>query len=145
MPVSIPVGYESGCHTLVLGATGAGKTFSETWVACRLIEAGHGAIAIDPKGDQTLRSELQAATQRVGVRFEDYHPRRGAAPRDHPRQPPAGGAGVGWLVSTRLWHSPDCPHALQLAGDPITLKSHQELSELLLINLGDLWVVKRSF
>jgi hypothetical protein len=29
LPVSIPVGYESGCHTLVLGATGAGKTVSE--------------------------------------------------------------------------------------------------------------------
>jgi DNA helicase HerA-like ATPase len=49
MPVSIPVGYEAGCHTLVLGGTGAGKTFGETWVARRLIEAGHGVIVIDPR------------------------------------------------------------------------------------------------
>jgi conjugal transfer pilus assembly protein TraD len=74
MPVWIPVGYESGCHTLVLGATGAGKTFSEAWIACRLIEAGHGAIVIDPKGDQMLRGELQAAAQRRGAQFLEWTP-----------------------------------------------------------------------
>jgi len=41
-PVRIPVGFRSGCHTLVVGATGSGKTVSETWIASRLIEQGHG-------------------------------------------------------------------------------------------------------
>jgi conjugal transfer pilus assembly protein TraD len=74
MPVSIPVGYQSGKHTLVLGATGSGKTVSEAWIACRLIEAGHGAVVIDPKGDEMLREELIAAAQRRRARFVEWTP-----------------------------------------------------------------------
>jgi conjugal transfer pilus assembly protein TraD len=74
MPVSIPVGYESGCHTLVLGATGAGKTISETWIATRLIEAGHGAVVIDPKGDPALCHALQGAAHARGARFYEWTP-----------------------------------------------------------------------
>ncbi len=73
-PVSIPVGYGSGSHTLVLGATGTGKTVSEAWVASRLIEAGHGAVVIDPKGDALLRSTLAAAAERRGARFHEWTP-----------------------------------------------------------------------
>jgi hypothetical protein len=57
--VQIPVGHSSGVHTLVLGATGSGKTVTQTWHVCRLIEAGHGAIVIDPKGDRLLGPEAQ--------------------------------------------------------------------------------------
>jgi conjugal transfer pilus assembly protein TraD len=74
LPVSIPVGYESGCHTLVVGATGSGKTVSETWIACRLIEQGHAAIVIDPKGDRLLRDQLQLAADRAGRRFLEWTP-----------------------------------------------------------------------
>lgn len=73
-PVSIPVGYQSGSHTLVLGATGSGKTVSEAWVASRLIEAGHGAVAIDPKGDRLLREQLALAAGRRGCRFLEWTP-----------------------------------------------------------------------
>lgn len=66
---SIPVGYESGSHTLVVGATGSGKTVTQTWIVSRLIEAGHGAIVIDPKGDQLLARELEAAAHRRGAPF----------------------------------------------------------------------------
>jgi hypothetical protein len=75
--VSIPVGYESGKHTLMpgaAGATGAGKTVSQTWICTRLIEAGHGAVVIDPKGDSLLRSELQAVAEREGRRFCEWAP-----------------------------------------------------------------------
>jgi conjugal transfer pilus assembly protein TraD len=74
MPVSIPVGYESGCHTLFLGATGAGKTVSEAWVATRLVDARYGAIALDPKGDTMLRDELEAAAIRAGRPFLQWTP-----------------------------------------------------------------------
>lgn len=72
MPVSIPVGYGSGSHTLVVGATGSGKTVSEAWIAGRLIQDGHGAVVIDPKGDRTLRDELQAAAAHIGVKFLEW-------------------------------------------------------------------------
>jgi len=74
LPVSIPVGYESGSHTLVVGATGSGKTVSEAWIACRLIEAGHGAIVIDPKGDRMLREELRCAATHRGAQFLEWTP-----------------------------------------------------------------------
>jgi conjugal transfer pilus assembly protein TraD len=74
MPVSIPVGYESGCHTLFLGATGAGKTVSEAWVATRLVDAGYGAIALDPKGDKMLRDELERSAVRAGRPFLEWTP-----------------------------------------------------------------------
>ena len=74
LPVSIPLGRESGCHTLVVGATGSGKTVSEAWIACRLIEQGHGAIVVDPKGDRMLREQLLAAATRRDARFLEWTP-----------------------------------------------------------------------
>jgi conjugal transfer pilus assembly protein TraD len=74
MPVSIPVGYCSGSHTLVVGATGSGKTVSEAWIVGRLIEAGHGAVVIDPKGDRMLRDELAESAARRGAAFLEWTP-----------------------------------------------------------------------
>jgi hypothetical protein len=65
LTASIPVGYDSGSHTLVVGATGSGKTVSEAWIVCRLIDGLHGAIVIDPKGDAMLREELRASAERL--------------------------------------------------------------------------------
>ena len=68
--VHIPVGGCGGRHTLVLGATGSGKTVTQAWIAGRLIAAGHGAVVVDPKGDRTLRDELhRAAAPRSAARF----------------------------------------------------------------------------
>jgi len=74
LPVAIPVGYRSGSHTLIVGATGAGKTVSEAWIACRLIDAGYGAITIDPKGDLMLHEQLRRAAVRAGVPFLAWTP-----------------------------------------------------------------------
>jgi conjugal transfer pilus assembly protein TraD len=74
LAVSIPVGYSSGSHTLVLGATGSGKTVSEAWIAGRLIEHGHGGVVIDPKGDSLLKHELLAAAERRGASFLEWTP-----------------------------------------------------------------------
>lgn len=73
-PVSIPAGDTSGSHTLVLGATGSGKTVSTTWVAARLVEHGHAGIVIDPKGDPLLHDQLQTAAERRGVPFLKWTP-----------------------------------------------------------------------
>src|SRR3954452_463758 len=62
--VRIPVGTTSGRHTLVVGATGSGKTVTEAFIAGQLIRAGHGAVVIDPKGDRLLRDELEHAARR---------------------------------------------------------------------------------
>jgi conjugal transfer pilus assembly protein TraD len=75
IPVTMPVGYRSGMHTLVVGATGAGKTVSEAWIACRLIEAGHGAVVIDPKGDGMLREQLALSAEASRARFLEWTPR----------------------------------------------------------------------
>jgi conjugal transfer pilus assembly protein TraD len=63
--VRIPVGAGSGRHTLVVGATGSGKTVTQAWIAGRLIRAGHGAVVIDPKGDRLLREELEHAARKA--------------------------------------------------------------------------------
>jgi type IV secretory pathway TraG/TraD family ATPase VirD4 len=72
LPVTIPIGHTSGRHTLVVGATGSGKTVTETWITSRLIEHGHAAIIIDPKGDQLLRTECRAAANRVDRPFLEW-------------------------------------------------------------------------
>jgi conjugal transfer pilus assembly protein TraD len=73
-PVSIPVGETAGSHALVLGATGSGKTVSEAWIAGRLIAHGHGAIVIDPKGDEMLRTELQTVARLARRPFLEWTP-----------------------------------------------------------------------
>ncbi len=74
MPVRVPVGYRSGSHTLVVGATGSGKTVTQAWIAGRLIDAGHAAVVVDPKGDPHLHAELQAAATLAGRPFLVWSP-----------------------------------------------------------------------
>jgi conjugal transfer pilus assembly protein TraD len=73
-PVAIPLGGIAGSHSLILGATGSGKTVSEAWIAGRLIEQGHGAIVIDPKGDQMLRNELRRVAATANRGFLEWTP-----------------------------------------------------------------------
>jgi hypothetical protein len=47
---------------------------SEAWIASRLIRHGHGAIAIDPKGDGMLRGELKRAAESAGREFLEWTP-----------------------------------------------------------------------
>src|ERR687884_1493707 len=72
--VRIPVGAASGRHTLVVGATGSGKTVTQAWIAGRLIRAGHGAVVIDPKGDELLRDELEHAARKARRTFRVWTP-----------------------------------------------------------------------
>jgi TraM recognition site of TraD and TraG/Bacterial protein of unknown function (DUF853) len=77
--VSIPFGGATGgTHTLVVGATGSGKTVTQTWMAVRAIEGGMGAVVVDPKGDQAMRAELCRAARAARRAFIEWTP-NGAA------------------------------------------------------------------
>jgi Type IV secretion-system coupling protein DNA-binding domain len=75
--VSIPFagdGASGGAHTLVVGATGSGKTVTQSWMAVRAIERGMGAVVVDPKGDGDLREHLRRAALAAGRRFLEWTP-----------------------------------------------------------------------
>ncbi len=60
--VRLPVGHDEGRHMLLIGATGGGKTTTLSWALWRHLDAGCGAILIDPKGDPQLveRARMEA-------------------------------------------------------------------------------------
>ncbi len=73
--VSVPFGgSHGGSHMLVVGATGSGKTVTQTWTAVRAIERDMGAVVIDPKGDRDLRSELTRAAADRGRTLVEWTP-----------------------------------------------------------------------
>ena len=73
--VSIPFGGAAGgTHALVVGATGSGKTVTQTWIAARAIERGLGAVVLDPKGDGGMREELRRSALAVGRSFLEWTP-----------------------------------------------------------------------
>lgn len=64
----------SGTHTLVAGATGSGKTVTQTWIATRAIAQGMAAIVIDPKNDRWMREQLRRAALAAGRCFVVWTP-----------------------------------------------------------------------
>jgi type IV secretory pathway TraG/TraD family ATPase VirD4 len=73
--VSIPFGGDAGgTHALVVGATGSGKTVTQTWIAARAIERGLGAVVLDPKGDDGMREALRRNALAAGRAFLEWTP-----------------------------------------------------------------------
>lgn len=73
--VTIPFGGATGgTHTLVVGATGSGKTVTQRWMTVRAIERGMGAVVIDPKGDRGMREDLHRAALLAGRTFIEWTP-----------------------------------------------------------------------
>jgi hypothetical protein len=74
-PVSIELGGSSGgTHTLVVGATGSGKTVTQAWIATQAIAHGMAAVIVDPKGDRALRDAARRAAFAAGRRFIEWTP-----------------------------------------------------------------------
>ena len=73
-PVAIPLGGRSGSHSLIVGATGSGKTVTEALIVGRAIERGLGAVIVDPKGDALLRERARAAAHCAGRAFVEWTP-----------------------------------------------------------------------
>ena len=65
-------------HALVVGATGSGKTVTQSWIAVRAIERGMGAVVLDPKGDPDLREHVRRAALAAGRRFIEWTPDGGS-------------------------------------------------------------------
>jgi hypothetical protein len=75
-PVSIRLGDAAGgTRTLVVGASGSGKTVTQTWIAIRAVGRGMGAIVIAPKHDRHMRDHLRAAAAAAGRPFIEWTPR----------------------------------------------------------------------
>ncbi len=72
----VPIGSPGhGVHCLIAGATGAGKTVTQAAVVQAYILRGMGAIVIDPKGDERLRSTVASSAAQVGARFSAWSPK----------------------------------------------------------------------
>jgi type IV secretory pathway TraG/TraD family ATPase VirD4 len=77
--VSIPFGGAGGgTHALVVGATGSGKTVTQTWMAVRAIERGMGVVVIDPKGDRGMCEKVRRAARVGGRAFLEWTPDGGS-------------------------------------------------------------------
>jgi Type IV secretion-system coupling protein DNA-binding domain len=73
--VSIPFGAGgSGRHALVVGATGSGKTVTQTWIARQAIERGMAAVVVDPKGDPAMREQVRRSALSAGRSFLAWTP-----------------------------------------------------------------------
>jgi hypothetical protein len=73
--VPIPFGgVRGGTHTLLVGATGSGKTVTQTAMTTRAIERGMGAIVLDPKGDVAMRTALVASARDAQRAFIEWTP-----------------------------------------------------------------------
>jgi type IV secretory pathway TraG/TraD family ATPase VirD4 len=63
-----------GTHTLVAGATGSGKTVTQTWIATRAIAHGMAGVIVDPKGDRWMCEQTRRAALAAGRRFIVWTP-----------------------------------------------------------------------
>src|SRR5439155_11617990 len=73
--VAVPFGgVAGGTHALVRGATGSGKTMTQSWMAARAIEAGMGAVIIEPKGDRGLRETIRDSALSSSRAFVEWSP-----------------------------------------------------------------------
>jgi energy-coupling factor transporter ATP-binding protein EcfA2 len=67
--VRLPLGLTEGRHSLLIGATGAGKTTTLKTAAAAYLRAGAGLVVIDAKGDTDLANTLRPIALAGGRAF----------------------------------------------------------------------------
>lgn len=72
--VRVPIAGWRAVMSLLLGATGSGKTVLQVLLALAAIRRGLGVIYSDPKEDDFVREELRAAASRAGRQFREWDP-----------------------------------------------------------------------
>jgi type IV secretory pathway TraG/TraD family ATPase VirD4 len=72
-PVLVPAS-ALGAHTLILGATGSGKTTTLLALMTDQIEQGAAVVAIDLKGSPAFARQLRAVAEGAGRRFRIWTP-----------------------------------------------------------------------
>jgi hypothetical protein len=73
-PVRIPFSPTHAAHALIVGATGSGKTVTQTLLAERAIAEGRAVVVVDPKGDGDMRTRLARSAAHSGRRFLEWTP-----------------------------------------------------------------------
>jgi hypothetical protein len=74
-PVSLPLcDAGGGVHTLVLGATGSGKTVTQTALAVAAVRRDMAVVVVDPKEDISMRFDLARAARLAGRPFIVWTP-----------------------------------------------------------------------
>jgi hypothetical protein len=66
-------------HTLIVGATGSGKTTTLLVILAAAIRRGHPVVMVDLKGDPALLGQLRACARRAGRPFSSWSIDGGAA------------------------------------------------------------------
>jgi conjugal transfer pilus assembly protein TraD len=70
--VCLPLGLTEGRHSLVIGATGSGKTTTLVAAAKAHLDAGCGLVVVDPKGDPSLIDRLRHFADRAQRDFKVF-------------------------------------------------------------------------
>ena len=70
----VPFGVSQGVHTLIVGATGGGKTVTQAALVQANIFQERPTVVIDPKGDPKLRAVMMDAAARMRMPFREWTP-----------------------------------------------------------------------
>ena len=128
-PVTLPIGLGAAGHTLVVGATGSGKTVTQATIAREAIAQGQAAIVVDPKGDPYLREALAGAALVHHRAFLEWTPQGPCAYNPYARGTPTEIADR--VLAAERWSEPHylrqaqrylghAVRALRLAGESVS-------------------------
>ena len=128
--VRIPVAGLRAVMSLLLGATGSGKTILQVLLALAAIKRGMGVTYIDPKGNDVVLEQLSSAAAREGRRLRRWDPQGKTIYNPYDRGSDTEIADM--FLAAEVFTEPHCQRlaqrytghvvrALRLAGVPVSL------------------------